>query len=232
VSIREQQSDGRLGSAKVLATSLYADEVKVADWDHDGLADIFVAHGARMALYRQATPGVLEPEVLGVPQTSVLHGPQRFALGDLNSDGYPDFVTISDNEILDPGLHFGYNVNGSHQRGPQEWVKNTSIPDFAATSHKTFTDVRLTMQRALNPSSVTGQTVKLLDGLTGASVAVTVKYDAATKTITIYRAGSRLRGVSDTVPLTRPGYPYRVVIGGVKDAGGDTFGGYSFTFTG
>jgi len=60
---------------------------------------------------------------------------------------------------------------------------------------------------------------------------VSVAYDPAAKTITLHRLAS-LNGPPRYVPLTQPAKPYRLVIGGVKDTDGNTFAGYSFTFTG
>jgi hypothetical protein len=79
----------------------------------------------------------------------------------------------------------------------------------------------VTFARALDPTSVSGSTVRLVGGITGRPVPAGVAYDA----------GRRAVVVTPLAPL-RSGLPYAVRVRGVRDAAGATMDDlYRWPFT-
>jgi subtilisin family serine protease len=94
-----------------------------------------------------------------------------------------------------------------HAEGAGAWLTNAA-PAPHARSVATTTTPSITFGRDLLGSSVTADTVHLLDGRTAAAVAVSVSRTGRTVTLTPAR------------PLT-PGVPYQVFVAGVRDAAGE-----------
>jgi hypothetical protein len=95
------------------------------------------------------------------------------------------------------------------------WVRDVAPPDFAVDVAAQITPT-VTFARALDPTSVDGSTVLLVNGRTGAAVAATVVYDPVTNSVTL-RPASALDS----------GTPYRIVIGAVRDHTGAVHTGRS-----
>src|SRR5919204_208321 len=116
-------------------------------------------------------------------------------------------------------------------RATASWVVGSRSPTSPATAAPTSpsdfaTGVASAMAptirfaRALDAASVSGATVSLQNGDTGAVIPATVSYDSATQTITIRPSAALASG------------PYIVTLSGVKDGAGNVMEApYSFRFT-
>ena len=123
----------------------------------------------------------------------------------------------------DPGVHRGGEPATSRRRSRaarRPALGSRSTPADSATGVAMSAAPRLTFQRALDPASVTAETVRLVHGRTLATIATTVSYDVDSQSVTLTPAA----------PLT-DNTAYRVVVGAVRDAGEATFtAGFSTTF--
>jgi len=91
---------GLFRNPTILTAGIRPDGVAIDDLDGNGLADIVVANagnapaggsgGASVTILSQTSPGVFAPT--NIP---VADGAQRLAVGDLNSDTYPDIAVVS-----------------------------------------------------------------------------------------------------------------------------------------
>ena len=111
---------------------------------------------------------------------------------------------------------------GSPPAAPDEgpvWVRDVSPPDFAEGAAAAVAPT-VEFGRALDATTVSSQTVRLLDAVSGAPVSADVGYAAAARTATI-RPASALSS----------GRPYRVEVRGVRDAtGAEMPGAFSSRF--
>jgi len=91
-----QQADGTAGSpVNLMAPATYS-QLEAVDLTGDAVADVIgLVSGNQMVLdvFRQTAgwPGAAESYPAGMPNYN--YSSQAFALGDINSDGYPDIVT-------------------------------------------------------------------------------------------------------------------------------------------
>jgi hypothetical protein len=98
-------------------------------------------------------------------------------------------------------------------------VRDVAPADFATGAALT-TAPRVTFQRALDPDSVTTDTVRLVHGRTGATVPTTPAYDATARTVTL----------TPIAPL-QDNTPYRIAVAGLRDESGtDLTEGFTTTF--
>jgi len=114
----------------------------------------------------------------------------------------------------------GSATSGQAPSGEQVWVKDAVPADFA-TGQPVAVQPTVTFQRDVDASSVTTDTVRLLNGRTGAVVPAAVAYDSATRTATLTPTSA----LQDNTP-------YRTVVSGLRDSGGATQAErYSSTFS-
>jgi hypothetical protein len=102
LAILAQTAGGGLAAPASLASYDIPEPVEVADVDLDGRSDVVTLHGGwlKAGIYRGLPGGGLAAESLeDIPYAShySVHG---LALGDLNSDGFPDIVAADDNNGL------------------------------------------------------------------------------------------------------------------------------------
>ncbi|WP_350275319.1 S8 family serine peptidase [Kribbella sp. HUAS MG21] len=90
----------------------------------------------------------------------------------------------------------------------------------AGSSSTAAVTVHPSVTFARDVDDVSASTVRLVNGKTGSTVGATVAYDAA----------SRKAVISPTVPLL-DGTPYRIVVNGVREAGGAALAPYSSVFS-
>ncbi|SDY15046.1 type VII secretion-associated serine protease mycosin [Micromonospora pattaloongensis] len=103
---------------------------------------------------------------------------------------------------------FGDFSAGPSPAGEQTWVWDVSPADFASgVARGAAPAVRF--QRIVDPASVTADTVRLVHGRTGATVAATPAFDAATRTVVLTPEAA----LQDNTP-------YRIVVDGVRDTDG------------
>jgi hypothetical protein len=99
-------------------------------------------------------------------------------------------------------------------------VRSAAPADFA-TGQPLATVPSVTFQREVDASSVTTDTVRLLNGRTGAVVPATVAYNSGTRTATLTPSAA----LPDNTP-------FRIVLSGLRDTGGATQAGpYTSTFS-
>ncbi|GIF81246.1 hypothetical protein Cba03nite_25950 [Catellatospora bangladeshensis] len=229
LQVFHQQPDGTLRAAPLQFSHAEPGAVEAGDWDHDGRTDLFVAHGegglSTVAMYRQLPAGTLAVPQIGEANFQDDVWPNVMAVGDLDGDGYPDIAAAAG---YADGLWTAYNVNGiPAQLGPQLWVRGTGVPAFGSLGRTPRLTV--SMQRELDPATVNGRTVRLLDGRTGKAVDLPVSYDPATRTITVtlVREARRPGAVRPAAPVLLPDRSYRLVLDGVADTGGELLTGYT-----
>jgi type VII secretion-associated serine protease mycosin len=122
-------------------------------------------------------------------------------------DSRPYTVTVTDSDTGGPG-----------PTDPSFIVQDASVPDF--TAHVPLdAQPSVTLSRDAAPASINTNTVRLLNGKTGAQVSIAPGYDAAARKIVITPSSSLLDNT-----------PYRIVIGAVQDTGPASLGGYTSTF--
>jgi type VII secretion-associated serine protease mycosin len=236
LDVFKQQANGTLAKSQTIDVSGGPTGVEAADWDLDGRMDLVVAvDGGPTRFFRQQADGTLGAGVNTAPQAAQWPDADCIALADLNGDNYPDAVSALD---FGAGFVTGYNSHGVPPEpgitlplGPQDWVWTTNIPDFSVRTHP-VTKVTITMQVALDPATVNGQSVKLVNGKTGAVVPMTVSYNAGTRTISLYHTITTSNGSLKYLPPTTSGTAYRLVIGAVRGTDGSTNPGYSLSFVG
>ncbi len=228
VSLLRQLPDGEFAPAQRIPGGTNVGGVEVADWDRDGLLDIFTSHdGGSVSMYRQRRDGTYAPRVadgwLSVQQHAHQHA---MALGDLDGDGYVDVAAAGDHH---DGLAVGYNAKAVEVEVEQAWIREVSVADLTTVAPRTVT-LTVKVARRLDPATVNSQTVRLLNGETGAAYASRVAFDAVTGTITLTLVPPR-RGLGRAgAPVVSGPMPYRLVIGAIKDVGGEVHGGYSLTY--
>jgi len=205
-----QQPDGSLGEPVSLGLSQVAgspDSVRLADVTDDGLSDAVVAYpNTGVVVVAQSPTGGLSdsPEFVNIAPDGLDYH-DAVAVGDLNHDGLKDLASASDNHRL--VVRYRLRAGEALAEGAGPWI-TTSSPLPHVTGVPSSTAVRVTFGRDLLGPSVTGDTVRLLDGRTGGAVAANLSRTGRTVTLTPAR------------PLT-PGVPYQLFVAGVRDAVGE-----------
>jgi Bacterial Ig-like domain/FG-GAP-like repeat len=208
-----QTPTGELNSPIVYPTSDLPGTIEAADINGDGRSDLVTPSdaGPYMSTLLQAGDGTLSTPLL----SDVPYGSVHLALGDINSDDRPDVVLSNRNVVL----VVARNITGPAPAGEQVWVRTISPADFATGASPT-TAPSVTFQRAVDPSSVTSASVRLVHGRSGATVAATLTYDPASRTATLKPTAS----LQDNTP-------YRIVVAGLRDTSGSAqVGRFSTTF--
>ena len=216
IDVFPQTVAGTLGPASVYAAYDIPQPLAAADVDRDGRNDIVTLHGGwtHAGLLLQSAAGGLQPEELySIPYATSY---PNVAVGDVNGDRAPDIALPDYNHGLVVLRQYARNLPA----GQQLWVRGTSPADFAS-GVATSVVPTIRFARALEPVSVSASTVSLSDGDTGAAVAATRAYDAATQTVMVRPAAAL---ASDK--------PYVVTINGVRDTSGNAMGEpFAFRFT-
>ncbi|HEX8102678.1 MAG TPA: FG-GAP-like repeat-containing protein, partial [Solirubrobacteraceae bacterium] len=190
-----QGSGGGLGT---LTRRIAADVFHLATADAEGDGDTDVAAGG--TVYLQQPGGVLQR----LPDASAPANAD-FAFGDLNGDGMADLASTN---------YYGLAVARRRSAGwPRPlWVLDAA-PAPGATGVAGSAAPTVSFGRALDPSSITADTVALRDAATGQALAATRSYDAAARRVTVKPAAALASGRA-----------YTVTVDGVKDAGGRVMG--------
>lgn len=221
--------DGTFATARGYDLAGRCSALTVADWNGDGRNDVIFGGG----VLPQQSDGTLGANIagLGTPEKSTAVAASGsivgagITAGDIDGDHLADMVAADQNGIL-----FFYNINTAVNR-PREWVKSTSVAANATSVPRTLAPLTITMNRPLDPATVNGQTVRLVDGRSGTTISAVVRYSSTTKTITVQRFAS-LGGRQKKLFLADHGVRYRLYLGGIKDTSGDLFDGYWFNFVG
>jgi fibronectin type 3 domain-containing protein len=102
VGVLLQTAGGTLTGSPGSTSYDIPEPVEVADLDLDGRADIVTLHGGwnEAGVYRQLADGTLAPETLYPIPYASHYDPHGLAVGDINSDGYPDIVFADYNHGL------------------------------------------------------------------------------------------------------------------------------------
>ena len=102
IGVFSQNTDGALTGPASHTSYDIPEPVEVADLDLDGRADIVTLHGGwnEAGVYRQLPDGSLSTETLYPIPYASHYDPHGLAVGDINSDGYPDIVLADYNHGL------------------------------------------------------------------------------------------------------------------------------------
>ncbi len=204
LTYRLQQADGSFGPAVSLPTAGGPGSVRIADVTADGRNDVAVLHhGGSSGVYRQTADGALAPEEdLGGMYATWHYSPDSLSVGDLDGDGANDLAVASYNY----GLYVHRHQASSPVEASGPWLAGSS-PAVHAAGVATSQRPTVTFGRDVAASSVSGDTVFLVDGRDGRVVESAVS--RAGRTVTL----------SPISPL-RPGVPYQVWVAGVTDPTG------------
>jgi type VII secretion-associated serine protease mycosin len=210
VNVFVQNASGGLNAPAVYATVDIPEPVEAADMNGDSRTDVVTAHGGwnTLSVLPQLANGTLgTPITTGIPYASH-YNLQGMALGDINGDQAQDVVIADYNSGL---VVLRNNSNPTlTPTGEQAWVRSVAPADFTTGASLT-TAPTVTFARAVDAASVTASTVRLVDGVTGATVAGTVTYDGASRTAKVTPAAA-----------LRDNTPYRLVVDQVRDQTGAT----------
>lgn len=209
ISVMTQNASGGLNAPVLYPVVDIPEPVESADIDGDSRMDVVAAHGGwhTLSVLQQKADGTLAtPATSSIPYASHYNAQGGLALGDVNGDKQVDAV-LADSSA---GLVVLRNAYGPTRGGEPVWVRNVT-PGENASGQSSSTTPTVTFQRALDPTSVTASTVRLVNAKTGATVNAVTSYDATTRTVT----------VKPTTSL--PGNtPFRIVVSGVRDSAGAT----------
>ncbi|MCU1676002.1 MAG: peptidase and in kexin sedolisin [Frankiales bacterium] len=170
--------------------------VDAGDVNGDARRDIVITSTRSVVVFRVDAGGVPSaPSVVELSPTDVQTPPNGQAVGDLDGDGV--------DEVISRTSAFTYVMG--HALPGRDIVAAHSPRDGAG---RVGTDVvpTVTFGRAVLPATVTGDTVRLVNGRTKATVPTRLSFDVITRTLS-------LRPMS----ALAPGTPYTVVISGVRD---------------
>lgn len=201
-----QRSDGLLAAPVSMRTYASPQSIDVADVNKDGRGDVVVLHGGYQAIgvHEQRADGTLGPERLAAAPYATHYVPHGLAVEDFTGDGYPDIAVADYNH----GLVVLRRNSPSFPPARPTWVLS-GTPDDGTTGVASSIRPSIRFGRALDATTVTSATVRLLDGNTNRAVPATVAYDAGTRTATVTPAAPLLTG-----------RPYRLAVTGVRDSSG------------
>ncbi|MGW6130181.1 S8 family serine peptidase [Cellulomonas sp. NPDC055163] len=202
--VTPQLPDGGFGPSTAYPLARGLDTHALGDLDGDGRTDVLVGSGSQdhevSALHQKADGR------LGAPVTTAVGGwgfltEGALELAHLDGDGHLDAVLASDALVALRQVRLD-------DPAPRGWVDAADpAPHTAGVGVRPTATV--TTGRDLAGSSVSAQTVRLVDGATGADVPASVGYDPATRRVSL----------TPTADLAR-GTHYEVVVAGVTDTEG------------
>lgn len=204
--------DGILASGALAPSALYPaggesdGTVAIGDLDVDGRQDVLVVNAFELgvSLLRQQTNGTLSTPQRTPISVTVYDHPGQLAITDLDGDAWPDAV-VSQSGVL--ALRQARVGAPTPQAG---WLRDTT-PDPHTAGVAVRPTVRVTFERDLRTSDVAAPRVRLVDGVTGSTVATSVRWEAATRAVV----------VTPTADLV-PGHHYTAIVDAVRDAAGAT----------
>lgn len=212
-----QQESGELAAPAVYETASDPDRVEAADIDGDQRVDLVVPHARQgtLSVFPQQADGSLGTPVTEDLVDASVYNTQGLALGDINGDQKVDAVLAG----ATVGLVALRNSTGTRQPGEQHWIRSVSPADFSGNVVLSA-DVTVAFEREIDASSVTTDSVRLVDGGTGEPVPGALAYDSASKTVT-FTPSSALR----------ERHAYRLEVGAVRDSGGASHERFTTTFS-
>ena len=204
IAVFAQTATGGLGAPASLASYDIPEPVEIADLDLDGRSDIVTLHGGwlKAGIYRGLPGGSLAAEALDdIPYAShySVHG---LAVGDLNSDSFPDIVAADDNNGL---------VILSNRA-----VFQPSVPDAPTLTQALAGDRRVTLAwlpPAINGgAAITSYTATASPGgatctISGSGCSISGLTNNTTYTFTVRATNSAGSGPASNALSATPGVP-------------------------
>ena len=163
-----QTAAGRLDAPVVHLSLPSPGRVEAADVTADGLADVVTAHGgSRLSVFPQTTAGRLGESMAPYPLPGgTSHNSKGLVVGDVDGNGTAD-VALIDHMY---GLVVLRQYANGQTPGLQAWIRSTT-PAWGATHQPVDAPLAIDFVRDIDPSSITADTVQLLDGRTNTPVA-------------------------------------------------------------
>lgn len=206
LNVFPQTPTGTFAPPVVYGVDDIPESVEAADLNRDGRQDVVTLHGGwqRAGVFLQNAGGALDAgQYSRIPYASH-YEPDGLAVGDFTGDGSPD-VAIADSNN---GLVAMRQLGGNWPAALPVWIRNTA-PRQHEDGVATTTVPALQFGRAVDPASVSAETVQLVNADTGATVPASVSWDGATARI------------QPSAPLAAA-TAYRVRVAGVRDTRGAT----------
>ena len=206
-----QNAAGGLNAPVRYGTAGVHSGLEAGDLSGDGLPDLITYTNSGLALHTMKAGGGFNNPTYFTP-ASTGSNTESFAIGDVSGDGRSDMINAAGTE----GMIVWRGIDPA--AGADAWVRDTTPPDFGVGA-LIGANVTVEFARPMSVPSFTATTVSLLNAATGAVVAATRTYNAATKTLTIDPSASLARNTA-----------YVVSLAGVKDTAGATLGAFVFRF--
>jgi subtilisin family serine protease len=210
VEVRTVQAGGSLGAATVLDPTPAgtfqtpnAGLVRLVDVTGDGRLDVAAFHNGwgRVEIAPSTGTG-FGPSKLADLLSSATPRDSQLQLGDVNGDQKADVVQSS----------YGHPVTVLAQRSstrpPRAWVRDVAPAD-GATGLAASVTPRAVLARTPAASSITAQSVRLVDATSGGDVPATRTWSAALSTLSV-----------DPIGPLASGHTYELVLSGLVDEAG------------
>ena len=217
INVFRQNIDHTLAAPVMYDAGDIPQAVEAGDVNGDGRIDVALinnGHGS-VTIFHQRPDGTLGNRVM-LPVGFMQHpNGQGLAIGDLDGDGLNDIAAVGDTAMT--------IIRHLEVVGPapdQRHVVRSVSPVEYSTGATVGTAPHVVFAADVSGSTVDGDTVRLVDGRTGAAVAAAVSYDA----------GSRTATITPNAPLHRA-KPYRIVVDGVQAGSGLPVLPFASTFT-
>jgi hypothetical protein len=216
VNVYRQNPDGSLETPAEYPADRRGAAVEAADMDGDGRLDVVVGNrswNTVSILFQQSNGSLSAPTV--VPISYGGENSKTLALGDVNGDDRVDVVALGYQNFI--------SVLRQHVMTPLPEGSPTTAAAVSPLEHSTglalSTTPKVVFAAGVDPSTVDGDSVRLVDGRTGQTVPASVSYEDVSRTATI----------TPSAPLHRS-KPYRIVVDGVL-ADGLPLPAFASTFT-